>query len=72
MVYTSCLQLDSVRGQLKGQLTRHASVSGQNAPCARAVVSNFAEFVFVLFCFFFNENVKPMSNFFLKFCHSFD
>ena len=52
MVYASCLQLDSVRGQLKGQLTRHASVNGQNASCARAVVSNFAEFVFVLFCFF--------------------
>ena len=33
MVYASCLQLDSVRGQLKGQLTRHASVSGQNASC---------------------------------------
>ena len=30
-------------GQLKGQLTRHACVGGQNASCARAVVPHFAE-----------------------------
>ena len=32
-------------GQLKGQPTRHAGVSGQNASYARAVTSRFAEFV---------------------------
>ena len=37
----------------KGQLTRHAGVSGQNASCARAVASHFAE----LTVFFFDENV---------------
>ena len=42
-VYASCLQLDSVIGQFKGQFTRHACVSGQNASCARANVSHFAE-----------------------------
>ena len=31
-------------GQLKGQSTRHAGVSGQNASYARAVTSRFAEF----------------------------
>ena len=30
-VYASCFLLDSAIGQLKGQLTRHAFVSGQNA-----------------------------------------
>ena len=39
-MYASCLYLDSVIGQLKGQLTRHAFVSGQNASCARGVVSH--------------------------------
>ena len=29
----------------RGQLTRHACVSGQNASCARAVVSHFAELI---------------------------
>ena len=52
-VHASCLQLDSVIGQLKGQFTRHACVSGQNASCARANVSHFAE----LTDFFFYENV---------------
>ena len=42
-VYASCMELDSVIGQLKGQLTRHAGVSGQNASFARAVASHFAE-----------------------------
>ena len=37
-VYASCLSLDSVIGQLKGQLTRRACVSGQNALCACAVL----------------------------------
>ena len=60
--------LDSVIGQLKRQLTRHACASGQNASYARTVVSHFAELTVV----FFNENVEPMSSFFLKFCHSFD
>ena len=38
-VYASCLSLDSVIGQLKGQLTRRACVSGQNALCACAVLT---------------------------------
>ena len=42
-VYASRLQLDSVIGQLKGQLTRHACVRRQNASCVCAVVSHFAE-----------------------------
>ena len=52
-VYASCLLLDSVIGQLKGQFTRHACVSGQNALCARAIVSHFAELTDI----FFYENV---------------
>ena len=63
-VYRSCLKLDSVIGQLKGQLTPHASVSGQNVSYARAVVSYFAELTIVFF--FFYKNVEPMSSFFLK------
>ena len=43
-----------------GQLTSHACVSGQNASCARVVVSHFAE---LIHCnFFFYENVSPMSS----------
>ena len=30
-------------GQLKGQLTRHAYLSGQIASCAHAIASHFAE-----------------------------
>ena len=41
--HTSCLEFDSVIGPLKGQLTRHACMRGQNASCAGAVVSHFAE-----------------------------
>ena len=66
-VYASRLQLDSVIGQLKGQLTRHVCSSGQNASCARAVVSHFAVLPVVIY-----ENVQLMSGFFLKCCHSFD
>ena len=32
-----------VIGQLKGQSTRHTCVSGENASCACAVISHFAE-----------------------------
>ena len=39
----SCLLLDGIIGQLKGQLTHHAFVSGQNASCAGTVVSHFAK-----------------------------
>ena len=35
--------------QLKGQVTSHSCVSGQNASCARAVVSHSAEFTVVFF-----------------------
>ena len=55
-VCASCLYLDNVIGQL----TSHACVSGQNASCARVVVSHFAE---LIHCnFFFYENVSPMSS----------
>ena len=37
-VYASCLKLDSVIGQLKGQLTCHACESGHNLSCASTVV----------------------------------
>ena len=46
-VYARCLLLDSVIGQSKEQLTRHARVNLQNASCARAVVSHFAELTVV-------------------------
>ena len=65
-----CLWLDSIVGQSKGQLTRHARVIRQNESCVCAVASHFAELTVVVF--FFYENVQPMSSFFLKFCHSFD
>ena len=35
IVYASCLLLDGVIGQIKGQLTRYAYGSGQNASFAR-------------------------------------
>ena len=35
--YASCLKLDSVIGQLKGQLTCHAYESGHNLSCASTV-----------------------------------
>ena len=48
------LVLESVIEQLKGQLTCHARVSGQNASSACADVSHFAEFTdgffFLLSC----------------------
>ena len=47
-VYTSRLKLDSVIGQLKGQLTHLACVSGQSVSCAGTVVSHFAELTVVL------------------------
>ena len=55
-------------GQLKGQLTRHVRVSGQNASCT--VVLHFAELTVAFFSFsLFNENVQPqpISSFFFKF-----
>ena len=60
----SCFLLDSVLGQLTG----HASVSGEHVAYGQAVVMHFALTVF----FFFNEIVKLLSSFSLKFCHSFD
>ena len=61
----SCFLLDSVLGQLTG----HASVSGEHVAYGQAVVMHFAPTVFF---FFFNEIVKLLSSFSLKFCHSFD
>ena len=37
-VYASCLKLDSVIGQLEGQLTCHACESRLNFSCASTVV----------------------------------
>ena len=51
-VYASCLSLDSVIGQLKGQLTRRACVSGQNALCACAVLTFRRVNCFWFFFFF--------------------
>ena len=64
--------MDSVIGQLKGQLTRHVRVSGQNASCT--VVSHFAELTVAFFSFsLFNENVQPqpISSFFFKFFYDY-
>ena len=61
-----------VIGQLKGQLTRHVRVSGQNASCT--VVLHFAELTVAFFSFsLFNENVQPqpISSFFPKFCYDY-
>ena len=49
-------------GQLKGQLIRHACVSGQNASCARAVVSHFAELTVVFFKKKYNRCLISFSN----------
>ena len=48
-VYALCPYLDSIIGQSKGQLTRHARVIGQNASCVCAVASHFAELTVVFF-----------------------
>ena len=64
--------MDSVIGQLKGQLTRHVRVSGQNASCT--VVLHFAELTVAFFSFsLFNENVQPqpISSFFFKFFYDY-
>ena len=63
-VYASCLQLDSVIGQLKEQFIRHARVSGQNASCARANVSHFAELTdFFFFMKTYSRCLVSFSNF---------
>ena len=61
--------MDRVIEQLKGHLTCHACISGQNALCVRAVVSHFIQSTVVSF---FYKNAQPMSSFFLKFCRSLD
>ena len=56
-------------GQLKGQLTRHARVSGQNASCT--AVLHFAELTVAFFFFFLflmktynhNRSLVSFSNF---------
>ena len=40
-VYPSCLKLNSVIGQSKGQLAPHACVKGQNPSCVCAVDFHF-------------------------------
>ena len=61
--------MDRVIEQLKGHLTCHACITGQNALCVRAVVSHFVQSTVVSF---FYKNAQPMSSFFLKFCRSLD
>ena len=67
-VYASYLWLDGIIGPLKGQLTRHACVSGQNALCARCCLA----FRRVNCCFSFLWKRITDVQFLLKFCHSFD
>ena len=63
-VYVSCLQLDSVIEQLKGQLTCHACGSGKNTSCAHTVVLDFAELIVVVDFFLWKcINVVSFSNF---------
>ena len=49
ILYWSCSELDSVIGQLKGQLTPHVNLSGQNTLYARTVVSHFTELTVFFF-----------------------
>ena len=64
-VYVSCLLLDGIIGQLKGQLTHHACVSGQNASCAGTVVSHFAKLTgfFLKFSKTYNQCLISLSNY---------
>ena len=68
-MYMSCLLLDGITGQLKGQLTHHACVSGQNASCEDTVVSHFAKltgFFLILFLTFskmYNQCLISLSNY---------
>ena len=56
--------IGSVMGHLRGQLTGHACVSGQNASCARAFVSHYAELtVFSSFMKAYNRYLVSFSNF---------
>ena len=41
--------MDGVIEQLKGHLTRHTCISGQNTLCVRAVVSHFVQSTVVSF-----------------------
>ena len=67
-VCMSCLLLDGIIGQLKGQLTHHACVSGPNASCAGTVVSHFTKltgFFLILFLKFsklYNQCLISLSN----------
>ena len=63
-VYTSCLWLDSIIGQLKGQLTRHTCVSGQNKSCTRAFFSHFAELTAVVDFFFMKTYNRCLVSFY--------
>ena len=54
--------VDSVVGQLKGQWTHHACVSGQNASCARAVVLHYNYFI-IFFMKTYNRCLVSFRNF---------
>ena len=67
-VCMSCLLLDGIIGQLKGQLAHHACVSGQNTSCAGTVVSHFFKltgfflFLFLKFSKLYNQYLISLSN----------
>ena len=63
-VYASYLFLDSVIGQLKGKLTHHACMRGQNASCERAVVSHSpSKLLFLVFLKTYNQCLVFFPNF---------
>ena len=56
-----------VIGQLEGQLTCHACVSGQNTPCVHAFVSHFAKLIVaIVVVVFFYGNVHITDVWFLS------
>ena len=55
--------LDSVIGQLKGQFTCHACVSGQNASCVHTIVLHFVELTDFFFMKTYNRCLDSLSNF---------
>ena len=63
-VYASYLYLDGVIGTLKGQLTRHACVSGQNASCARCCLAfRQVNCCFLVFVKTYDQCIVSFSNF---------
>ena len=60
----SCLKLEGIIGQLKGQLRRYGLVSGQNTSCERVVDSHFDELTVPFFLMkTYNQCLVSFSNF---------